>query len=768
MKKLYCYTFGVFFISLSVLIYELALIRLSSIVLFSNLAFLGITIALFGIALGGVLVYRFPKYFSKNYFSDKISLWALIYSLAIIIFTISFLHIDFSNRLLILIPIFFLFASIPFICANICLSLLFKYKSEAIEKLYFFDLIGAGSGAFLAVVLQNYFRIIDVILLSGFIGLVAVSFFSIGKKKYLIGSFLCGFVLLGFVFINNQANIIKISYTKKGKETNVKFEKYNSFSRITIREEKTPRIVSSLPIDSDVSTIKQKGIEIDADAYTPVMSFDGNLESVDFLRRDLSSIAYFLNDPGGVLIIGPGGGRDVLMALLFGQKVLGVDINPIIVNDIMRNELKDFSGELYFRPDVRVIVSEGRSFIHSDKNKYNVISLPLVDTWASTAAGNLVLVESNLYTVEAFEDYLSHLKKHGILTISRWEIDGMRLVSLFIEASKRLEIMNPENKIFVVRNSHKNEILNNYLFKIEDFTHEEIATIESFAQDNKFEVIYSPTRNYENNYNTYLNAKNKSNFINNYDINLKPVYDDNPFFFFITPLSKLYQSNFHLDGGLFYTFIVVLFFTLLCIIYPIRRTPEIYIKDQILSINGYLGYFSSLGVAFMFIEIALIQKFILYLEQPIYSYSVVIVTILTFAGIGSFFTNKYDVKNKKTFFNLGLSIFAIIIAYIIFLSHLIKLTIDFTILQKVVLTILLNIPLSMLMGMMLPLGIKKLNESNLNFLTPFCWALNGAMSVLSSVTAIFFAISFGFNFVLFLGGVTYIIALIFINKTVYT
>jgi len=498
------------------------------------------------------------------------------------------------------------------------------------------------------------------------------------------------------------------------------------------------------------------------------MLFDGNLKSVDFLRRDLSSIAYFLNDPGEVLIIGPGGGRDVLMALHFGQRVLGVDINPIIVNDIMKSELKDFSGKLYFRPDVRVIVSEGRSFIHSDKKQYNVISLPLVDTWASTSAGNLVLVESNLYTVEAFEDYLSHLKNQGILTISRWELDGMRLVSLFIEACKRLEIKSPENKLFIVRNSHKSEILNNYLFKTRDFTHEEIANIEAFAQDNKFDVIYSPYRSYDNNYYAYLTAKDRIDFMRNYDRNIRPVYDDNPFFFFTTPLSKLYRPiYFSLDGGLFYTFLIVSIFTLLCIIYPIKRTPKIYTIHKDVNINGYLGYFSCLGIAFILIEIALIQKFILYLEQPIYSFSVVIVTLLIFAGIGSFFTKKYEAKKKKNFYKLGLTIFTIIIIYIIFLNQFIKFTIDFNILQKVVFAILLNIPLSMLMGMMLPLGIKRLHECNLDYLTPFCWALNGAMSVLSSVLAIFFAISFGFNFVLFLGGIAYIIALLFIKKTVY-
>ena len=155
MKKSYSYSFGIFFISLSALIYELALIRLSSIVLFSNLAFLGITIALFGIAVGGVLVYRFPEYFYRNFSSDNIGLWALIYSLSIIIFTIFFLNIDLSNRFFILIPIFFSLASIPFICANICLSMLFKYKSEVIGKLYFSDLLGAGFGALLAVIFSK-------------------------------------------------------------------------------------------------------------------------------------------------------------------------------------------------------------------------------------------------------------------------------------------------------------------------------------------------------------------------------------------------------------------------------------------------------------------------------------------------------------------------------------------------------------------------------------------------------------------------------------
>src|SRR5262249_248899 len=131
------------------------------------------------------------------------------------------------------------------------------------------------------------------------------------------------------------------------------------------------------------------------------------------------------------LVIGPGGGRDLVSALVFGAKrVVGVEINPIIANDVMSDRLRDFSGGIYHHPRVQVVVDDGRSFVRRTPERFDVIQASLVDTWGGPGAGAYTLTENTLYTVEAFQDYLDHLTDGGILSFTRWVFDGIRLVSL--------------------------------------------------------------------------------------------------------------------------------------------------------------------------------------------------------------------------------------------------------------------------------------------------------------------------------------------------
>ena len=187
-------------------------------------------------------------------------------------------------------------------------------------------------------------------------------------------------------------------------------------------------------------------MDIDSAAGTQILRFGGDLRDVEYLQYELTALGYRLyGEPGGTpasplraLVIGPGGGRDLLSALVFGaSSVDGVEINPIIANDVMRGAFREYSGGVYDQPAVHIHVEDGRSFVRRSPDKYDVIQASLVDTWAATAAGAYTLTENSLYTVEAFDDYLDHLTDRGVLSISRWVFDGLRLVSLAQEACAR-------------------------------------------------------------------------------------------------------------------------------------------------------------------------------------------------------------------------------------------------------------------------------------------------------------------------------------------
>ncbi|MBU1164496.1 hypothetical protein KKA15_02965 [Patescibacteria group bacterium] len=763
---------GIFFISLSVLYFELTLIRLFSIIFQSNLSFLGISIALFGLAVGGIVVYFLPSHFEEKDFNIKLIFLCLSYSLSLaIIAIVLLLPIRISNLPIVLTFCTFIFTSIPFIIANVCLSYIFKIKTKIINKLYFYDLVGAAIGVVLAIILMTSLSIFNVIIVAIITGFIATIIFSNKNKPITYSIFIIIFILVILVCQNQKYNFIKIDiiYSKLNATKEIIFEKSNSFSHISVSIEDNQDGVVLESLSPSISREDMPdilGTRIDVNAYTPIYGFDGDLDKVNFLNSDLSSIAYQISPPSQVLIIGPGGGRNVLMALLSKHKVTGVDINPIIINDMMKNEFKDFSGQLYLNPNVEIIVAEGRSYINKETKKYQVIDLPLVDTWASTSAGNLALVESYLYTVEAFEQYLHHLKKDGLLTITRWNTDGMRIVTLFLEASKILGISKPENNIAIIQiQGRTGKYLNNYIVKTTPFTENEILNMKNVVKTNDFKIIYLPYEKHQNDYNDLLTSKDQQLFIDSYHKDIKIIDDNRPFFFSASITKKSFTKNiWRSNGGIVSTFYIVLLFTLLCLLIPL-----IYTKSLLKKINKnqrsfilYLGYFSCLGLAFIFIEMSLLQKFILYLEQPIYSYSVILAGLLFFAGIGSYISNNFNCSNKKTFFFIVLSIFVLISVLFLLLPVLINATLSLPIYNKIFISILCIAPLSMLMGMMMPMGLKRINHYELNIIIPWCWAVNGALSVLATVTAIILAINYGFNIVLSLGGIFYIVSFLFI------
>jgi spermidine synthase len=757
---------GIFLLSFSVLIFEITLIRWLSVVVASNLAFLGITFALFGVAFGGVIVYGIPEHFTLEKFNKQLSWYSLSYGVVLSVFIIVFARLNFSAGGVILVAMYLL-PAIPFTLANICLSLLFKFRSDLVGRLYFLDLAGASVGVLAAIVLLNLLRAANLFFIAGVLGLMAACCFGYGQRKFLISSLILAFAVLGLTAINQTYDLVDVIYSRHGKEANNIFTKWNAFSRISVQREDEPRMMLSLPSGTRVIPMpEQRGIEIDGDAYTPVLRFNGDLSTMAFLKRDLSSLGFSLATKGEVLIVGPGGGRDVLMALLYGHHVRGVDINPIIIDDLMKDQLRAFSGNLYFHPRANITVSEGRSFIHRNDYKYSLIDIPLVDTFAATSAGNLVLVENNLYTVEAFEDYLQDLSDDGILTISRWEFDGMRLVTLFLEASRRFGIRNPEKHVVVVSNGIQDPTmtLNNYLFKKTEFSQQEITAIKNFSAANNFTATYMPGEQSDSDYYRFLYAQDKKSFIANYWKNIKPVYDDNPFFFFVSPLSGLFHPfSGGYDGGLGNAFIITAALSLLIILVPRTFSPTVSTIKTSREALFYLSYFACLGASFILIEMSLIQKFILFLEKPIYSFSVIIASILLFAGIGSYLSRYIDSLHLINYFRIIGGIVIILVVFVFLLRPVINLTIGFAIELKVLIAVIINAPLSLLMGTLLPLAMTRLSKTGRDVLIPWCWAVNGAVSVLGSVAAVVLAIIFGFNAVLVIGGTIYLLSLAFIS-----
>src|SRR5712691_6682574 len=238
-------------------------------------------------------------------------------------------------------------------------------------------------------------------------------------------------------------------------------------------------------------------MDIDSAASTPILGLAPDFSNVQYLKYELTALAYHLKESQGsglkaegfnALVIGPGGGRDLVSALVFGARhVDGVEINPIIANDVMRGQFREYSGGIYTDPRVRIVVDDGRSFVRRTPDHYDVIQASLVYTWAATAAGASTLTENTLYTVDAFNDYLDHLTDTGVLSITRWVADGLRLVSL-AQAACEPRGWSAADRLAIVRQGR----VATFLLKKTPFTLGEIAQLREIAGRMEFEILYTP------------------------------------------------------------------------------------------------------------------------------------------------------------------------------------------------------------------------------------------------------------------------------------
>ncbi len=776
----------IFLISFYILLLEILLTRIFSVLLYYHFAFMAISMALLGLGTSSMAIYFFPDFFSRKNTYNIIP-WAFLLfasSLILIVFTILLLKIEIYLTITSIFKLILLYISIfiPFFFGGLIISLILSHFPKKVSKLYFYDLIGASLGTVSVIPLLKLIGGPNSLIFISFIGLLAaiITSFYYKLKKIAIISIVFSIITLILLLIGIIYNPFTLDFTKGhpdaiGNEIK-EFSAWNAISRVDL-----------------FNKGKSKYILIDSDAFTEVVKIDKTIKEKKQLTNDLGALAYYINPNAKVLIIGAGGGVDVLRALLFNSTVTGVEINEIIVDDLMKGKLKNFSGSLYFRDDVNVIIDEGRSFIRRSNEKYDVIQMSLVDTWAATAAGAFTLTENNLYTVEAFVDYLNSLTDNGIFSNTRWEFakpqETIRLTAIALEALEKIGIKNPEKNIIIIKQNiqplkdQRTPFIGvaNFMIKKSAFTKDEIDILEKKAEEYGFEVLYGPDNSKNNIYNELIRSENKKTFYETYQLDITPTYDDRPFFFYTLKLkdalnffklfSGEYEKEVHLKTnlGLFLlliTFIITFALASLFILVPLILKRFSDLRTNKLNKFMILLYFIGLGVGFILIEIILMQKFILFLGHPIYSLSVTLFSLLVFSGIGSL-TTKFTTEEKiKKHISINLILLLIVIILYLFLLPIIF---NSFIVQKlgwrIIIAIILLLPVGLILGRFFPLGIKLIDKVYHNMI-PWAWGLNGTTSVVGSVVALILAINFGFNLTLLIGTSFYLFTLGLIIKRI--
>jgi spermidine synthase len=745
---------------MATLLLELSLTRIFSVVFYYHFAFLAISIALFGLGAGGVFSYVVAEWKGSLY--QKLGRLSAVNSFLVILALTTVLtrRNDPSNWELALV---YFTTALPFFISGAIVSLAISETMERINRVYFFDLLGAAGGCLILIPLLDGFGGPNTLIATAIIYAVAAAIWhsmadSVKGRVFSVGLAL---VLVAFLTYNQGRHVLDIRHAKGQTISNEIFQKWNSFSRVA---------VAKVPEEG------RDEIRIDADAATGIANFDfANLtaqERSDLLEQG-PALPYVVRPGAKTLIIGPGGGWDVARALASGSRdITGVEINPIIAKTIMSEKFADKSRGLYLRPEVRIVVEDGRAFVRRSPEKYQVLQATLVDTWASTAAGAFALSENNLYTTDAMRDYLSHLTPDGVLAFTRWGFDppreSLRLISLAMEGLRELGMNQPSQHIIVAREGSVKGwgARDTVLISRSPFSQADIERAKTLLRH--MQTVYLPGAGIRNHFTDLLTVADPVQYQRDYIFDISPVTDNRPFFFYTVQPRDLWKfittaatdtADYKINKAvplLFGLMAVSLFATALILVLPPLILGTKLPAQR--GVRGYLMFFLFIGAGYILIEVALIQKFVLFLGHPTYALTVVIFSLLVSSGVGSALSRRVLGKDEGRLIKaLGcVALLAVVLALAVssFLSQMVGLPLAL----KMAITTLMIAPLGFMMGMPFPTALERLEEWHAPSVR-WAWSLNAASSVLGSVGALVCSIYLGLIQTLIIGGMFYLAAL---------
>jgi predicted membrane-bound spermidine synthase len=745
----------VFLLSFCVLTIEISLTRVFSATIWYHYAFMAVSIALFGLGAGGVILHILKPKLSPKMLPalPVISVLLFVVSIPFFLYFIKNYPADPSS-----LNYYYATSIVPFFLAGVSISFIFDTFVHIAPKLYFADLIGASLGCLLAEPLLGIFGGESTILMSAVLSSIALVFLSLKlNRKTLSLALIVSISISGTLFFNTQTGFLNLNNAptkgmyrilQENPDLKIADTKWNSFSRIDVIEKPNDPLVLA-------------EIFIDGDASTPICRFDGNLSSMIWLKQWMPYLPYAVTSQSSrTLIIGPGGGVDIIAALVGGSKeVDAVELNPLIVETV--KSYGEEAGNIYTYDGVNAFVDEGRSFISRSNEKYDVIVANLIDSGAAVASGGYALAENYLYTEEAFEQYLNHLTDKGILMFARWGDEIPRLLTTTIEAFQSINDTMSISEI----GTHISAVsqisgfnLSIYMVKKTPFDMSQSEQILTFSEELNLKPVLVP--------NVVTEAPYKELFQGNISIEyfytlfpfrVQPVTDDNPYYFSWAPTMQIPSS---LRDIIVMTSVLVVGFSFVPFLFSFFFSKRIDFRPRSKKAILFIGYFSALGLGFMMLEVVLLQRFVLFLGSPTLSLSVTLFSLLLSSGIGSFVSGRV---NEGRLRKLLLMVFPLIclltFCYLLFLPSLLMSFLSSFIALRIILAVVLLFPLGLLMGMPFPTGLRILSQG-LGENVKWMWGVNGMMSVLGSVLVPAIGILSSLSNAMILGGSLYFVAFI--------
>jgi SAM-dependent methyltransferase len=766
------YYLAIFVLACATLSYQILITRFFSVMLYYHFAFAAISLAMLGLTRGAMKVYGKPDRYAADRVATEFARHASWFALSGVGAMIAFLCVPLvmpADAVPVALGIATFAFVMPFTESGVCITLLLTRLPYGGGWLYAADLAGAALGC-LGVIFV--LLAVDPVSATLWIGAFAAAagwmvVRNNADRRTLRLSCAVALTLAAAATVHTGLAVsgkshLGVFWAKGTEQTGTLFERWNTYSRVRVTA-----LGGTTPFGwglahAPATKIEQNYLDIDADASTVITRHDGDLGKLSYLKDDVVNAAYLVQPPAAVAVVGVGGGRDILSGLYFGAKrIRGIEINPAIF-EVLTDKFADFSGHLDSAPGVSLVNAEARSYINHSTDRYDLVQISLIDTWAATAAGGLTLTENRLYTVEAWEDFYRALNPGGLLSVSRWfDPDGhrgefYRLVAIAASALQRKGVKAAELPHHVVALNVGGIVT--VITRPDAFTDAQWQGARTRLLAQGFKILLGPDIAYDTVTSTLMSGKADAAFFASLPENIAPSTDDNPFFFYTARFGELMtrpaMALTNNNAAINMTLLLILVALCACLYYVAVPFVRLARRMPLATLTPPVMYFSAIGMGFMLIEISQMQRLMVFLGHPVYGLSVVLFTILLFSGTGSATVGAQAPRPGAVMIRIVALLTTLVVTGFLTPVLTIWARTEATD-MRILLSVLLLAPPAFCMGMMFPLGLSIWRRHSQ--LLPFFWSANGITSMFASVLGMALSIEFGIARTYALGACFYVI-----------
>jgi SAM-dependent methyltransferase len=699
----------------------------------------------------------------------------------------------------------YLLLAVPFLCAGAAIGLLLMRHARQVFSLYAADLAASAVGVLAFSFLLRPLGAAGLLWTVGGLAVCALAAQALDGRAprslaaALAGALLLGALLVGDRLLGERPQDVKLTARafEAGTRTRIEATEWTPLARIDVLHDPTSDVLSRAPAGPDGSRV----ITQDGSAHTALL---GPREATRIAsgamraRPNADNLGYALRpEAENVLVIGVGGGKDIVMARGFGsRRIVGVELNEATV-ELLQGRYRSWALWPDW-PGVELVRAEGRQYVRRAEQRFDVIVLSGVDTFSALSSGAYVLSENYLYTVEGIGDLLDALEPDGVLVIYRWLFpqprETLRLANLFVEAAERRRMHSPEAAILVVAEDLGWLPWGATLMKRQAFTAAEVGPLLAAVERHpRQDVVYLPpvlpaeqTAAWERSaaagapqleparraFAGLLGAGSpaaRRAFEEAYPFAVEPVTDDRPFFFEygkVPSLRTLLWADLdELRGaGVYLSLLLLLVMTVGAGVLGMLVPLAVFAREglRVPGAGGLVAFFTCLGAGFMLLEIGLMQRLNLYLGDPTRSLSVVLAGILAATGAGSLLARRWR-SPLAALRASTLAAAALAFAAVWLLPAVLDATFTWPLPARVALVLAGLLPLGLALGVPFATGLSVVQQRAARFV-PWAWGVNGLASVAGSVLAIALAMRLGFAAILAIGACTYVGAALVAGK----